>query len=152
MADNKVSVIGTVANKLQKLPIRNGQVIFVKDKKKVALDLDGKRTFYNEIVTFDTDQERLDLLAPINGCFYFVIATAILWFYQDEWVQITTSPQEVIFFGTTLPDLGKENVLYVNKTSGTEGISVWDKNEGKYITVADRTYSMSSDDVLKLFN
>ncbi|HAU85038.1 MAG TPA: hypothetical protein DCW90_05945 [Lachnospiraceae bacterium] len=152
MADNKVSVIGTVANKLQKLPIRNGQVIFVKDKKKVALDLDGKRTFYNEIVTFDTDQERLDLLAPINGCFYFVITTAILWFYQDEWVQITTSPQEVIFFGTTLPDLGKENVLYVNKTSGTEGISVWDKNEGKYITVADRTYSMSSDDVLKLFN
>lgn len=73
MADNKVSVIGTVANRLQNLPIRDGQVIFVKDKKKVALDLNGKRTFYNEIVTFNEDQERLDLLAPINGCFYFVI-------------------------------------------------------------------------------
>ena len=80
MADNKVSVIGTVANRLQNLPIRDGQVIFVKDKKKIALDLNGKRTFYNEIVTFNEDQERLDLLAPINGCFYFVIKTAILWF------------------------------------------------------------------------
>lgn len=151
MADNKVSVIGTVANRLQNLPIRDGQVIFVKDKKKVALDLNGKRTFYNEIVTFNEDQERLDLLAPINGCFYFVIKTAILWFYQDKWVRVTASPNEVVFFGTQLPELGKENVLYVDKTSGSEGISIWNQNAGKYITVADRTYSMSADDVLNLF-
>lgn len=151
MADNKVSVIGTVANKLQNLPIRDGQIIFVKDKKKVALDLNGKRTFYNEIVTFNDDQERLDLLAPINGCFYFVIKTAILWLYQDKWVQITASPNEVVFFGTQLPEMGKENVLYVDKTSGSEGISIWNQNAGKYITVADRTYSMSADDVLNLF-
>ena len=151
MADNKVSVIGTVANKLQKLPIRDGQIIFVKDKKKVALDLDEKRTFYNEIVTFENDQERIDLLAPINGCFYFVIDTAILWFYQDEWVQITTSPQEVIFFGTKIPELGKANILYVDRTSGSEGIKIWDEDLGKYIIIADRTYSMSADDVLNLF-
>lgn len=151
MADNKVSVIGTVANKLQKLPIRDGQIIFVKDKKKVALDLNGKRTFYNEIVTFENDQERIDLLAPINGCFYFVIDTAILWFYQDEWVQITTSPQEVIFFGTKIPELGKANILYVDRTSGSEGVKIWDEDLGKYIIIADRTYSMSTNDVLNLF-
>jgi hypothetical protein len=47
--------------------------------------------------------------------------------------------------------MGKENVLYVDKTSGSEGISIWNQNAGKYITVADRTYSMSADDVLNLF-
>ena len=88
MASKVISVIGTVANRLPDLPIKDGQIIFVKDKKKVALDVDGKRTFYNEIVTFNDDQERKDLLAPINGCFYFVIKTAVLWFYQDKWIPI----------------------------------------------------------------
>lgn len=152
MADKIISVVGTVANKLKDLTIKDGQIIFVKDKKRIALDLDGKRTFYNEITILETEQERLDLLAPINGCFYFVITTAVLWFYQDDWVQITSSPEEVIFFGTKIPELGKENVLYLDRTSGKEGISIWDEKEQKYITIADKTHSMSTDDVLSLFN
>lgn len=151
MADKIISVIGTVANRLPELPIKDGQIIFVKDKKKVALDLNGKRTFYNEIVTFSEDQERQELLAPISGCFYFVVNTAVLWFYQDEWIQITTPPEEIIFFGTQMPELGKANVLYVDKTDGHEGLSIWDETENKYITVADKTHSMSADDVIKLF-
>ena len=151
MADVKISVIGTVANKLQKLPIQNGQIIFVKDKRKVALDVDGKRTFYNEIITFEKDQDRIDLLTPINGNFYFVIDTAILWFYQDEWVQVSGAPQEIIFFGTQMPELGKANTLYIDRTSGQEGLSIWDETENKYITVADKTHSMSTEDVINLF-
>lgn len=151
MADKIISVIGTVANKLPELPIKDGQIIFVKDKKKVALDLNGKRTFYNEITTFNEDQERQELLAPINGCFYFVVKTAVLWFYQDEWIQITTPPKETIFFGTKIPELGKSNVLYVDRTDGQEGLSIWDEAESKYITIADKTHSMSADDVVKLF-
>ena len=45
MADRVISVIGTVANKLPDLPIKDGQIIFVKDKKKVALDLMGREPF-----------------------------------------------------------------------------------------------------------
>lgn len=152
MADKMISVVGTVANKLKDLTIKDGQIIFVKDKRRVALDLDGKRTFYNEITILNDEQERSDLLAPINGSFYFVVTTAVLWFYQDEWIQLTTTPKEVVFFGAKIPDLGKENTLYINRDSGTEGISIWDEKEQKYIIIADKTHSMSTEDVLSLFN
>lgn len=149
MADKVISVIGTVANKLPDLPIKDGQIIFVKDKKKVALDLDGKRTFYNEIVTFEEDQERKDLLAPINGCFYFVIKTAVLWFYKDKWIQVTTTPEEVVFFGTEIPELGKANILYVNKSK--QNISVWDEERGAYVIVGEATGLVTNEDIDKLF-
>lgn len=149
MADKIISVIGTVANKLPDLPIKDGQIIFVKDKKKVALDLNGKRTFYNEIVTFEEDQERQDLLAPINGCFYFVIKTAVLWFYQDKWIQVTSTPEEVVFFGTEMPELGKANILYVSKSK--QNISVWDEERGGYVIVGEATGLITNEDIDKLF-
>lgn len=152
MANKMITVIGTVANKVSSLPIKDGQIIFVKDKKKVALDLDGKRTFYNQIELLETEQDRLDLLAPINGCFYFVVNTAVLWFYQDDWVQLTTTPHDVVFFGTKIPELGKVNTLYVDREEGNEGIRIWDETTKQYITIADKTHSMSTSDVLALFN
>ena len=149
MADKIISVIGTVANRLPDLPIKDGQIIFVKDKRKVVLDLDGKRTFYNEIITFEEDQERLDLLAPINGCFYFVVKTAVLWTYQNAWVQITTPPEEVIFFGAEVPELGKANVLYVNKSK--RNISVWDDETNSYIVVGEAVDFVTNEDIDKFF-
>lgn len=149
MASKVISVIGTVANRLPDLPIKDGQIIFVKDKKKVALDVDGKRTFYNEIVTFNDDQERKDLLAPINGCFYFVIKTAVLWFYQDKWIPITTTPNEVIFFGTEIPELGRANILYVN--SNKRNISVWDERSNSFIIVGEACGTITNEEIDKLF-
>lgn len=149
MASKVISVIGTVANRLPDLPIKDGQIIFVKDKKKVALDVDGKRTFYNEIVTFNDDQERKDLLAPINGCFYFVIKTAVLWFYQDKWIPITTTPNEVVFFGTEIPELGRANILYIN--SNKQNISVWDEGSNSYIIVGEACETITNEDIDKLF-
>ena len=96
MADTEkaiLSVVETTASRLPDLSIKNGQLIFVKDSQKIALDIDGKRTFYNQTVVLQTETERTSLLAPITGLFYFVIETAILWTYQTEgWIQITTPP------------------------------------------------------------
>ncbi len=147
-----IKVIGTIANKVKNLPIEDGQIIFVKDKKRVAVDIDGKRTFYNQIELLDKDQDRLDLLAPVNGCFYFVIDTAVLWFYQNDWIQLTTTPHDVVFFGTTIPELGRANVLYVDRKIDNECIRIWDEGTNSYITVADKTHSMSTDDIVALFN
>ena len=122
----------------------------MKDKCKIALDLNGKRTFYNEIITFETEQERVELLAPISGCFYFVINTAVLWFYKDAWVQITTPPEEILFIGTELPELGSDNKLYINKEK--RNISVWDENGNGYITVGEVTGRISNAEIDKLFN
>lgn len=91
-----LSVISTTASRLPSLPIVNGQLIFIKDKQKVMLDIGDKRTAYNQIIILQTESERTSLLAPISELFYFVIETNILWTYQTEgWVQITTPPSSI---------------------------------------------------------
>lgn len=91
-----LSVVETTASRLPDLSIKNGQLIFVKDSQKIALDIDNKRTFYNQTVVLQTESERSSLLAPIVGLFYFVIETTILWTYQTEgWIQITTPPSAI---------------------------------------------------------
>lgn len=145
-----LSVIGTVKSKIPDLSIKNGQLIFVQDSQKIALDFNNKRVFYNDITILQTDTERTSLLAPVSERFYFVVGTAILWFYKDSWIQVTTAPQDVVFIGTTLPELGSENTLYVNKTENN--ISVWDADSQEYIVVSDTTNSIDNDDILSLFN
>lgn len=88
--------------------------------------------------------------SPLSG-YYFVVSTACLWRYEDDWVQITQTPQEVICIDVTLPELGqaKENVLYVDKV-GRE-IAVFDGASNKYIIVSDYTNEASDDDIEKLF-
>lgn len=86
----------TVESKLPTLPLEDGQLIFVYDKKKIILDNHGVRTVYEQIQTIEKEEQRNDLLAPIDS-FYFVIETSILWRYSNgHWNQITTSPQEQI--------------------------------------------------------
>ena len=144
-----LSVCATVGSKLPDLVIKDGQLIFVRDKHKIALDFGGKRTFYNQIEELATEAARTSLLAPVAGLFYFVIETAVLWTYRDGWVQITTPPKEVVFFGTELPELGVTKTLYVD-TSRKE-ISVWDEDTASYIVVADKTKELTAEDIDALF-
>lgn len=146
-----LSVCATVGSKLPDLVIKDGQLTFVHDKHKIALDYGGKRTFYNQIEELATDGARTSMLAPVAGLFYFVIETAVLWTYRDGWVQITTPPKEVVFFGTELPELGVSKTLYVD--TAAKEISVWDENNQAYVVVADKTQAseMSADDIRALF-
>lgn len=99
MADTQnpiLSVIATTASRLPDLAIKNGQLIFIKDSQKVALDINDKRTFYNQTVVLQTEQERISLLAPVTGLFYFIVETTILWTYQiTGWIQITIPSDQV---------------------------------------------------------
>ena len=77
-----------------------------------------------------------------------------MWFYQDEWIQISESPKEVIFIGVELPELGqaKTGTLYINKAE--KEISVWDEKTNSYIVVADATGeigSVTQEDINSLF-
>lgn len=144
-----LSVCATVGSKLSDLTIVDGQLTFVRDKHKIALDFGGKRTFYNQIEELATEQARVSLLAPVTGLFYFVIETAVLWTYQNGWVQITTPPKEIVFFGTELPELGVTKTLYVD--TNKKEISVWDDETENYIVVADKTIEMTAEDVNALF-
>lgn len=146
-----LSVCATTSDKLSSLIIKEGQLVFVHDTGRIALDLHGKRTFYNQIIELESEQERLNLSDVANGKYYFVIETAVLWRYFNGWKQLTSSPNEVLFVGTEMPELGQPKTLYVNKTEGNENISIWDEETSKYKVIADKTQTMSPEDVIELF-
>lgn len=154
MANTKqiLSIVATTSERISDLVIRNGQLIFIHDVGRLALDYNGKRTFYNQIIELETEYERNNLESPINGKFYFIIETAVLWRYFNGWKQITTAPEDIVFIGEELPDLGKPNTLYVNKKENEENISVWDEASDSYKIVADKTQSIDISDIVNLFN
>lgn len=135
-----MSVVVTTSEKLSSLLIQNGRLIFVKDKCRIAFDWNDKRTFYNQITELETDYERVSMSSPFYG-YYFVIETAILWRYDNDWIQITSKPDDIVFIGAELPELGqaKEKTLYVDKTK--KEISVYDKTANSYVVVANKTDS-----------
>ena len=144
-----LSVCATTASKVKDLTIKDGQLVFVHDTGKIALDFNGKRVFYNQIIELNTEQERATMLAPVSGKYYFVIETAVLWTYQSDWVQITTPPEEVVFIGTELPELGSQKTLYIDKEN--KNISVWDEDSQKYMVVGEKVNSITDDDINALF-
>ncbi len=148
---NVLSLVATSSSRIRELVIKNGQLIFIQDLGRIAFDFNNKRVFYNQIVELDTEIERQDLVSPLNG-YYFVIDTGVLWHYKDGWTQITGAPKEIIFIGVELPTLGQVNKLYVNTTEGAENISVWSEEKDAYVVVADKTQSMTPEEVIALFN
>lgn len=149
-ANTIMSLVATTSSRISDLIIKDGQLIFIQDLGRIAFDFKGKRVFYNQIVELNTEVERLTLDSPLSG-YYFVIDTAVLWFYQDGWTQITEKPEEVIFIGVELPELGqaKENMLYVNKAD--REIAVFDSASNKYIVVSDYTNEVTDEDIESLF-
>ena len=141
-------LIATSSSRIRELPIKNGQLIFIKDLGRIALDFNNTRVFYNQIVELDTEAERQALENPLSG-YYFVIDSACLWFYQDGWIQITEKPKDVLFIGTELPQLGQQGRLYVD-TDDRE-ISIWDEENDRYITVSNYTEEVSDADIENLF-
>ena len=151
MATNSImSLIATNSSRIRELVIKDGQLIFIQDLGRIAFDFKGKRVFYNQIVELETEVERLTLDSPLSG-YYFVIDTGVLWYYKDEWNQITEKPEEVVFIGVELPELGqaKENMLYVNKAE--KEIAIFDSTSNEYIIVADHTHEVTDEDIEKMF-
>lgn len=145
-----LSVCATTANRLPDLAIKNGQLIFVQDKHRIAFDFGGKRKFYNQIEELVTDEERIALKNPVTGSYYFVLDTAVFWTYQDRWIQLTTSPEEILFIGTNMPELGSAKTLYVSKTK--KEISVWDNDVQSYVVVSNAKEEVSMSDIDVLFS
>ena len=146
-----MSFIATSSHRIKDLVIKDAQLIFIQDLGRIAYDFKGKRVFYNQIAELNTEAERLALESPLDG-YYLVIETACLWFYKGEWIQITKEPDEILFIGVELPELGQANKLYANTTEGAESISVWNEELESYIVVADKTQTITEDEVIALFN
>jgi hypothetical protein len=99
----------------------------------------------------ESEYERNMLSSPTSG-YYFVIGSACLYRYQDgTWERLTKEPEEIVFIGVELPELGqaKENMLYVNKAE--REISVFDGVSNEYIIVSDYTDEATEEDIEKIF-
>lgn len=146
---NVLSLVATSSSRIRDLVIKDGQLIFIQDLGRIAFDFKGQRVFYNQIVELDTEAERQSLYSPLSG-YYFVIDSAVLWYYGDNWVQITEKPEEVVFVGVELPELGQKNKLYIDKDD--KEISVWDEETNSYIVVSNYTADVTKEDIDSLFN
>lgn len=132
MATKKLlSAVITTDGKLSSLEKKDGQLIFIKDQRTIALDFNGIRTVYSSVIPVSTDAERESILAPIHGLFYYVIKTNCLWQYDGGWIQITSPPKDIIYKCDTfeqLPSVGNETTLYIlkdeNKTYRWDDIDV----------------------------
>ena len=118
MAATATKFITTTEERLGLLPISNGQLIFVRDSRKVCLDYEGVRAEYGQIIVLADENHRLSIANPFDT-FYFVLDTHVLWRYQKgEWIPLTTSAKDsVIFVGDDeLPEKGTAGVLYATAT------------------------------------
>ena len=143
-----MSLVATSSFRIRDLVIKDGQLIFIQDLGRIAFDFKGKRVFYNQIAELDSEADRLALEEPLDG-YYFVLDSACLWMYKSGWIQITDKPQEIVFIGIELPQLGQQGKLYVD-TDDRE-ISVWDEETDSYIAVANYCDSISVEEVKNLF-
>ena len=118
--------IATTSDKIDSIPVVSGQLIFSRDDRVIYLDTDV-RTSFQQIITLIDDDQRLAIQFPLQG-YYFVKSTKILWTYENgNWIQITEPPKQEVVYG--LPDVGEENVLYMEGTK----LYRWDKLSNSYI-------------------
>jgi hypothetical protein len=122
LATTATKFITTTEARLELLPISNGQLIFVRDSRKICLDYADARVEYGQIIVLTNESHRLSIDNPFNA-FYFVLDTRTLWRYENEWIPAVSSTgaaseEKIIFIGNDpLPEIGKENILYTTMDS-----------------------------------
>lgn len=124
MADSVIRYYAVSKNKLDQLAVADGQLIYVYDAREIYLDVNGERTSYSQIMVL-FDEEHRKGLKPVTG-FYFVSSTNVLWRYDNQWIQLTTSPREVVVFSNELPQQGVEETLYITEED------IYKFDDGKY--------------------
>lgn len=118
MAKTATKFVTTTEARLGLLPISNGQLIFVRDSRRMCHDYGGERIEYGQIIVLNDENHRLTLENPFNT-FYFVLDTRVLWRYENEWIPLTTSAKESVIFvgGEELPEQGNVGVLYATTSN-----------------------------------
>lgn len=126
----------TVDSKLAQLPVRDGNLVFVTDTKRMYLDIKGNRLPYVDIQILPQETDRTSILAPTEG-FYYVEETNVLWRYKGSWKQVTPNNMTPLFFGDydSFPDQGNSGTLYVSDNATYK----WDSVKSQYVCVANKT-------------
>lgn len=123
-----LKVVSTTSDRLGQLSVDYGQLIFVRDTRELYFDHQQGRISYSQIIILETEEQRANMRSPVNG-FYFVKNTGVIWRYDNGWISITNPPSELIEFlpKNSFPQIGKENVLYI------DGIKIYRWLESEYV-------------------
>lgn len=105
------SIAKANSTSLSRVPIEDGQMVFVDDTKQIFFDYNGMRQYYCMPIEI-TEQKRLTMIAPAEA-YYYVIDTSVMWKFGDSgWRQITPSNITPIIFDD-LPREGSGDTLYI---------------------------------------
>lgn len=119
----KVRFSDSSKSTILKQSITNGRFYVASDTHELYCDtLDGERIKISEIEYLETNNEREEILAPLNK-FYYVSDTNKLWYYNEKWVQIGPGSQLIIQAnGTQLGSYTGEQSVTVNITKTNIGL------------------------------
>lgn len=100
-----IKFIQTNYNKLNTIPIVNGQLLYCIDTYEIYMDTSkDERIIFNDIIILETESERTELLNPILGKMYFVKETNKIYIYITDWIVLNRSiiKEPVFFLGSNL--------------------------------------------------
>lgn len=86
---NTIKLIPTYVSSsdLSSVPIENGRQIICKDNGMQFIDYNNTRILITQIIFLNDDMERESMSSPINGKFYFVKDSQVLYFYHSNtWI------------------------------------------------------------------
>lgn len=119
----KMRFISTTSDKVNDIAVERGNLIFDRERRVIYFDSDI-RTSFSQIITLNTEEQRIALLYPLIG-FYFIKDTKALWNYDDGWSKVAggTAPapeHNELFFANSIddfPTIGSTDVLYIASDS-----------------------------------
>lgn len=146
-AKYKLSILSSGINELSDIPVINGQLIFVKNRNIITLDMNSSRTFYRGINTIDSESELKSY--ERDSEFVFVKESHNLYVYLDNnWIQLVDRDNAKLIKGER-PLIGDAKGLYVDSSS--QNISVWDEAKQKYVIVGEVIHPISLNTIDALF-
>ena len=123
--------IATNSSKINSIPIKDGQLIFVQDTRQIFLDVHRQRQLYAQIMILLNDEVRKALISPIEG-FYYTKQESVFWsYFNNEWHQLTGEDPMVVFADEGLPEEGVDNTIYVKDRDFYR----WNDDLQDYLTV-----------------
>ena len=106
--------IATTKAKLNTIPIKAGQLIFVIDDRAIYLDINElSRTVYQSIITVINEETRQGITSPIEGFYYVRQSNKLYSYYDGVWVQLIGGGSSNVIFVSSLPVTGQPDILYV---------------------------------------
>lgn len=125
MADIQFIPKARNANAIPNEPFSNGSLIAATDTGELYVDYNGARMRIGDVITLETEAQRLSTLAPLPKL-YYVTETGKLWRFADDWVCINPDAIEADTVKAYIVQAGRSyyNVATINHSGNAYEIVI----------------------------